>query len=79
MYGLSRPVVDQQGDPGDDCSWLQGKLKHRDRADGHELLGLIRRAVILAALYPREISITGLPHPTPAPAISNPVNHFSQE
>ena len=49
MYGLSRPVVDQQGDPGDDCSWLQGKLKHRDRADGHELLGLIRRAVILAA------------------------------
>lgn len=39
----------------------------------------IHRAVILAALYPREISITGLPHPTPAPAISNPVNHFSPE
>lgn len=42
-------------------------------------LMLNHRAVILAALYPREISITGLPHPTPAPAISNPVNHFSQE
>lgn len=42
-------------------------------------LMLNHRAVILAALYPREISITGLPHPTPAPAISNPVNHFSPE
>ncbi len=42
-------------------------------------LMLNHRAVILAALYPREISITGLPHPTPDPAISNPVNHFSPE
>ena len=49
MSGLLRPVVDQQEYVGDDCGWLQGKLKHRDRTDGHELPGLTRRAVILAA------------------------------
>ncbi|STJ60602.1 putative transcriptional regulator from the CI family [Escherichia coli] len=52
---------------------------YREKTPDPLRLTLHYRAVILAALYPREISITGLPHPTPTPAISNPVNHFSQE